>query len=132
MNLVGKIFVFLIFCMSVVFMSFAVMIYATHKNWRDEVLRENPGGPGGKIGWKKQLEDEIAALEQKKEDLEYDIEKAENTDFGTVSSTHRVTSKDKVHTEAEKKIISMMRKQKAPQKSIDAAVEKYRKKQQKN
>jgi len=34
MNLVGKIFVVLIFVMSVVFMSFAVVIYATHTNWR--------------------------------------------------------------------------------------------------
>ena len=76
MNLVGKIFIFLIFCMSVVFMSFAVMIYATHKNWRDEVLRENPGGPGGKIGWKKQLEDEKqknVELQSQKKDLQGEI-----------------------------------------------------------
>ena len=76
MNLVGKIFVFLIFCMSVVFMSFAVMIYATHKNWRDEVLREEAGGPGGKIGWKKQLEDETQKnvfLQSQKKDLQGEI-----------------------------------------------------------
>jgi uncharacterized protein YlxW (UPF0749 family) len=46
MNLVGKIFVFLIFSMSVVFMSFAVMIYATHTNWKDEVLRTERGTRG--------------------------------------------------------------------------------------
>ena len=58
MNLVGKIFVFLIFSMSVVFMSFAVMIYATHTNWKDEVLRTERGKRGEKIGWKKRLETE--------------------------------------------------------------------------
>jgi hypothetical protein len=38
MNLVGKIFVVLILVMSLVFMAFAIMTYATHRNWRDEVL----------------------------------------------------------------------------------------------
>lgn len=72
MNLVGKIFVFLIFCMSVVFMSFAVMIYATHKNWKQEVLRTETGPRGEKIGWKKQLEvaeQKNIALQSQKRDL---------------------------------------------------------------
>jgi Tfp pilus assembly protein PilO len=34
MNLVGKIFTVLILVMSLVFMSFAVAVYATHKNWK--------------------------------------------------------------------------------------------------
>jgi chromosome segregation ATPase len=42
MNLVGKIFVVLIFVMSLVFMAFAVAVYATHENWRLAV--EKPGG----------------------------------------------------------------------------------------
>jgi hypothetical protein len=40
MNLVGKIFTILIFVMSLVFMSFAVMVYGTHKNWR--LVVDNP------------------------------------------------------------------------------------------
>jgi SMC interacting uncharacterized protein involved in chromosome segregation len=36
MNLLGKIFVVLIFVMSLVFMSFAIAVYATHRNWREE------------------------------------------------------------------------------------------------
>ncbi|NIL97382.1 MAG: hypothetical protein GTO53_07185 [Planctomycetales bacterium] len=55
MNVVGKIFVFLVFVMSVVFSAFSVMVYATHQNWRDEILRTEPGADG-KPGWKKQLE----------------------------------------------------------------------------
>ncbi|HYW78531.1 MAG TPA: hypothetical protein VE890_03105 [Thermoguttaceae bacterium] len=38
MTLVGKIFTVLIFVMSLVFMSFTVAVYATHKNWRDIVI----------------------------------------------------------------------------------------------
>ncbi len=34
MNLVGKIFTVLIFVMSLVFMAFTVMVYATHVNWQ--------------------------------------------------------------------------------------------------
>jgi len=34
MNLIGKIFVVLIFVMSLVFMSFAVAVYGTHQNWK--------------------------------------------------------------------------------------------------
>ena len=40
MNLVGKIFTVLIFVMSLVFMSFAVMNYATFKNYK--LLVDNP------------------------------------------------------------------------------------------
>jgi hypothetical protein len=34
MNLIGKIFVVLIFFMSVAFMSFSVVVYGTHQNWK--------------------------------------------------------------------------------------------------
>ncbi len=36
MNLVGKIFTVLILVMSILFMGFAMMVYATHRNWREE------------------------------------------------------------------------------------------------
>jgi peptidoglycan hydrolase CwlO-like protein len=35
MNLLGKIFTFVILVMSILFMGMAIMVYATHKNWRD-------------------------------------------------------------------------------------------------
>ncbi len=37
MNLVGKIFTVLIFVMSLIFMAFAIMVYATQKNWKSVV-----------------------------------------------------------------------------------------------
>ncbi len=40
MNLLGKIFVVLIFVMSLVFMSFAVAVYGTHKNWKEEATKQ--------------------------------------------------------------------------------------------
>jgi hypothetical protein len=36
MNLVGKIFIVLIFFLSILFMGFAMMVYATHRNWKVE------------------------------------------------------------------------------------------------
>ena len=43
MNLVGKIFAFLILCMSLVFMALAVTVYATHTNWNERRV--------GRQGW---------------------------------------------------------------------------------
>lgn len=39
MTLVGKIFTVLILVMSIVFMSFSVMVFATHRNWKDEAAK---------------------------------------------------------------------------------------------
>jgi hypothetical protein len=62
MNLVGKIFVVLILVMSLVFMGFAVAVYATHKNWMDAVNRTE-ASEGKPLGLKQQLAD--AVLKQK-------------------------------------------------------------------
>jgi len=40
MTLVGKIFTMLILIMSVVFLGFSIVIFATHRNWRDMVVAE--------------------------------------------------------------------------------------------
>ena len=55
MTLVGKIFTMLIFVMSIVFMAFAVMVFATHKNWKEYADNATPG-PGQKLGLKQQYE----------------------------------------------------------------------------
>ena len=68
MTLVGKIFTVLILIMSVAFMMLAVTVFATHRNWREVVLRprDDPKGPGLKIQcedltkMKRELEDELA------------------------------------------------------------------------
>jgi uncharacterized protein YlxW (UPF0749 family) len=68
MNLVGKIFVVLIFVMSLVFMSFAVMVYSTHRNWNEEITRKG----GSKPGYQEQLQkarEENAQLRAEKRNL---------------------------------------------------------------
>jgi hypothetical protein len=40
MNFIGKIFVVLIFVMSLVFMSFAIAVYGTHQNWKQEAEKQ--------------------------------------------------------------------------------------------
>jgi hypothetical protein len=57
MTLVGKILVVLILIMSLVFMSFTIMVYATHRNWKD--LVENPS-----TGLKAQLDKKTRELQQ--------------------------------------------------------------------
>ena len=57
MNLVGKIFTVMILVMSLVFMSFAVAVYATHKNWREVVMLSREDAQGKPVGLKYQLED---------------------------------------------------------------------------
>ena len=60
MTLVGKILVVLILIMSLVFMSFTVMVYSTHRNWKD--LVENP-----QTGLKAQLTAKQNELRQKEQ-----------------------------------------------------------------
>ncbi|HUY90875.1 MAG TPA: hypothetical protein VMV10_19220 [Pirellulales bacterium] len=58
MNLLGKIFVVLITVMSIVFMAFSVMVYATHKNWVAVVNRsQQEVKPGEPLGLKFQLQE---------------------------------------------------------------------------
>ncbi|NDC53126.1 MAG: hypothetical protein EBZ74_02265 [Planctomycetia bacterium] len=57
MNIIGKIFVFAVFVLSLVFMSFAVALYSTHTNWREEITRTADQVQAGKpLGYKLQLE----------------------------------------------------------------------------
>ena len=65
MTLVGKIFTLLIFIMSLVFMSFAVMVFATHQNWRDQVKNPDPN-----IGYEVKMKNKNAELANAK--LEHD------------------------------------------------------------
>jgi len=60
-SLLGKILIVLIFVMSLVFMSFAVSLYATHQNLREVVLAKPddpvfPQKPGQPLGLKYQLQ----------------------------------------------------------------------------
>jgi ABC-type transporter Mla subunit MlaD len=68
MNLVGKIFTVLILVMSLVFMSFAVAVYATHRNWKEVADNDKPA-VGKPKGLSQQLADSQKDLDVKKKEL---------------------------------------------------------------
>lgn len=71
MNLVGKIFVVLIFVMSLVFMAFAMAVYATHRNWREIViLSPDAAGRGRPVGLKFQLQQQKKDNDQLRSQIE--------------------------------------------------------------
>ena len=76
MNLVGKIFIVTILVMSIVFMSLSLMVYATHRNWRDLVKNATPTGalPLGLEIQLQQQRDRNAELELEKERLTTTLE----------------------------------------------------------
>ncbi len=74
MNLVGKIFIVLIFVMSILFMGFVVAVYATHTNWRDLVMAPDTGLEAQLKNEKGEVERLATTLTKTKEDLE--IQKA--------------------------------------------------------
>ena len=67
MNLVGKIFIVLIFVMSAVFMAFSVAVYASHTNWRNVVKAEETGLEAQLSGQKlkgEQLQSQLTKMEE--------------------------------------------------------------------
>jgi hypothetical protein len=73
MNLVGKIFTVLIFIMSLVFATFALAVYQTHKNWK--LVVDNPAGASNRLdeGLAQQLKkekDKFVKLEEEKRKVE--------------------------------------------------------------
>jgi uncharacterized phage infection (PIP) family protein YhgE len=68
MNLLGKIFVVLIFVMSILFMALALMVYSTHRNWREEITRTPAQTVGNQtVGWKHRYE-QLTQQNQKLQD----------------------------------------------------------------
>jgi hypothetical protein len=69
MTLLGKIFTVLIMVMSVVFMTFSVMLFATHTNWKVVALNSDTSG-GKPLGLKPTLEAQIATNRQILQELD--------------------------------------------------------------
>ena len=72
MTLLGKVFTVLIFFMSVLFMGFAIMVYATHLNWKMVVDNPTPSAEHPELGLKQQVEQ----LSQVNKGLREEIERA--------------------------------------------------------
>jgi len=68
MNLLGKLFIFLIFIGSIMLASFSVVLYSTHTNWRELV-----DGKQGQPGLRQRLQDkekELADLQKQRDSME--------------------------------------------------------------
>lgn len=106
MNLVGKIFTVLIFLMSIVFATFALSVYTTHKNWRAVV--DNAQEPLGLSQRLDKAKSENTELLKKKKDLEEErkVEK-ERSDkvLAQLESENQELRKER--TENEKKIAEL-------------------------
>lgn len=94
MNLVGKIFIVLILIMSILFMGFAVAVYAAHTNWRDKV--KNPDS-----GLETQLKNEKLEVdrlsgEKTKAEQELAIEKrARQSQLGSLETEKELLAKER-------------------------------------
>lgn len=94
MNLVGKIFVFAVLAMSLVFSTMAVMVYGTHKHWKDMV--ENPS-----TGYKKKIMDEQA----KQQELTNEIEKLKGDIAGEEQAKRKALADlETTRTNSDKKV----------------------------
>lgn len=109
MNTIGKIFVFALFVMSLVFMSFAVALYSTHTNWRDEIMRSaDQVKPGQSVGYKAQLDrakSERAALAAQISSLQAEVAASE-------AARDQVVAKIQTALEEKNKDLEVLRKEK--------------------
>lgn len=119
MNWLGKIFVVLILVFSLVFMSLAVAVYATHKNWHDVVKNTEPGKPLGLESQLRaaqttndELNQKLAALEQKLQSEEASrreaIAKLENEKVQLVEQVTGLQTKEDQLVESERKAVATM------------------------
>ncbi len=94
MNLVGKIFIVLILIMSVLFMGFAVAVYAAHTNWRDKV--KNPDN-----GLETQLKNEqaeVGRLSDQKTKIEQELAtetRARQSQLGSLETEKELLAKER-------------------------------------
>jgi predicted Holliday junction resolvase-like endonuclease len=73
MNWLGKVFVVLILLMSIVFMVLAMMVYATHKNWREVI--EGPTGLENRLKTAQATNQQLKSdLLRREEELKAEIE----------------------------------------------------------
>jgi len=109
MNIIGKIFVFAVFIMSLVFMTFAIALFATNTNWREEIVRDrNSVKPGESVGYKFQLED----AKKEREKLTTDITKLTNEVAASEAARDQVIAQMQTAIEEKNKDLEVLRKTK--------------------
>ena len=109
MNIIGKIFVFAVFVMSLVFMSFAIALFSTHTNWRDEITRTADQVQAGKpLGYKLQLEE----ARKERETLTAEIAKLTAEVAASEAARDQVVAKIQTALEEKDKELQDLRKDK--------------------
>jgi septal ring factor EnvC (AmiA/AmiB activator) len=109
MNIIGKIFVFAVFVMSLVFMSFAIALFSTHTNWRDEITRTADQVQAGKpLGYKLQLEE----AKKERETLTAEIAKLTAEVAASEAARDQVVAKIQTALEEKDKELQDLRKDK--------------------
>ena len=109
MNILGKIFVFAVFVMSLVFMSFAVALFSTHTNWREEITRTaDQIQPGKPLGWKLQLEE----AKKERESLTAEIARLTSEVSASEVARDQVIAKIQTALEEKDKELQELRKDK--------------------
>jgi hypothetical protein len=109
MNIIGKIFVFAVFVMSLMFMAFAVALYSTHTNWRDEILRTADQVQAGKpLGYKAQLTE----AKKEREALTAEISRLAAEVAASEAARDQVVAKIQTALEEKNKDLEMLRKEK--------------------
>jgi hypothetical protein len=109
MNTIGKIFVFALFIMSLVFMGFAVALYSTHTNWRDEIMRSREQiKPGQQLGYKAQLDQ----AKTERNNLSAEITKLQAEVAASEAARDQVVAKIQTALEEKNKDLEVLRKEK--------------------
>jgi len=109
MNIIGKIFVFAVFVMSLMLMTFAGVIYMSHVNWKDEVYREAkdclPGQQPGYVHQIKKAQEERAGLEAEITSLKQKVAESEQSRDQVVAKLQTLRAdKNKRQAEMEKAV----------------------------
>jgi hypothetical protein len=95
MNLVGKIFTFLIFVMCIVFSAFALMLHAGHTNWRNEYIKQTALLDTANLD-KAKLQQAYTVLEQ----LRTTDKDSANKQIGKLQADYDGAKQDKLNAEA--------------------------------
>lgn len=109
MNVIGKIFVFAVFVMSLVFMSFAVAVYSTHTNWQEEITRTTDQVRAGKpLGYKAQLDE----AKKERETLTREIDQLSRQVAESEAARDQIVAKIQTALEQKDKELQDLRKTK--------------------
>mgnify|MGYP000237189477 CR=1 FL=1 len=113
MNLVGKIFIVLILVMSVLFMAFALAVYATHRNWYEVVLNQEATTtkPLGLQFQLKNAKEENKQLTEQRDELKKALEKEKNDRRQAVAKVETENADLKAQHDGDQKKLDELTKQ---------------------